>query len=118
MSRTRIKSVEVRGFRAFGSSAQLLEFSSEVAVVWAPNSQGKTSLAEAFEFLFTGSIVRRDLLSSAKDEFAGTLRNVHLKDSDEVFVELEVEHQFEPQGSQNPGERLREERRLRDEARN
>lgn len=64
-----------------------------MAVVWAPNSQGKTSLAEAFEFLFTGSIVRRDLLSSAKDEFAGTLRNVHLKDSDEVFVELEVEHQ-------------------------
>ena len=64
-----------------------------MAVVWAPNSQGKTSLAEAFEFLFTGSIVRRDLLSSAKDEFAGTLRNVHLKDSDEVFVELKVEHQ-------------------------
>lgn len=64
-----------------------------MAVIWAPNSQGKTSLAEAFEFLFTGSIARRDLLSSAKDEFAGTLRNVHLKETDEVFVELEVEHQ-------------------------
>lgn len=93
MDKTRIKSINVRGFRAFGSSAQSLALSSDVAVVWAPNSQGKTSLAEAFEFLFTGSIVRRELLSSAKDEFARTLRNVHLKDSDEVFVELEVEHQ-------------------------
>ena len=93
MSKTRIRSVDVRGFRAFGMSAQPLDFSSEVAVVWAPNSQGKTSLAEALEFLFTGSIVRRDLLSSAKDEFAGTLRNVHLNDADEVFVEVELEHQ-------------------------
>lgn len=93
MSKTKIKSVDVRGFRAFGAAAQPLAFYSEVAVVWAPNSQGKTSLAEAFEFLFTGSIVRRDLLSSAKDEFAGTLRNVHLKDSDEVFVEVEIENQ-------------------------
>ncbi|MCB9609869.1 MAG: AAA family ATPase [Polyangiaceae bacterium] len=93
MRKTRIKSVEVRGFRAFGASAQPLGFSSDVAVVWGPNSQGKTSLAEAFEFLFTGSIVRRDLLSSAKDEFAGTLRNVHLDEADEVFVEVELEHQ-------------------------
>ena len=93
MSKTRIRSVDVRGFRAFRMSPQPLAFSSDVAVVWGPNSQGKTSLAEAFEFLFTGSIVRRDLLASAKDEFAGTLRNVHLQDSDEVFVELEVEHQ-------------------------
>ena len=92
MSTTRIKSIDVRGFRAFGLSAQPLVFDSAVAVVWGPNSQGKTSLAEAFEFLFTGSIVRRDLLASAKDEFAGTLKNVHLQETDEVFVELEVEH--------------------------
>ena len=92
MSTTRIRTVDVRGFRAFGLSPQPLSFDSDVAVVWGPNSQGKTSLAEALEFLFTGSIVRRDLLASAKDEFAGTLRNVHLQDTDEVFVELEVEH--------------------------
>jgi hypothetical protein len=92
LNKTRIRSIDVRGFRAFGSAAQPLEFSSAVAVVWGPNSQGKTSLAEAFEFLFTGSIVRRDLLASAKDEFAGTLRNVQLQDSDEVFVEIRVEH--------------------------
>lgn len=71
---------------------QPLAFSSDVAVVWGPNSQGKTSLAEAFEFLFTGSIVRRDLLASAKDEFADTLRNVHLEDADQAFVEIELEH--------------------------
>ena len=92
MNKTRIKSIDVRGFRAFGSSPQPLVFSSDIAVVWGPNSQGKTSLAEALEFLFTGTIVRRDLLASAKDEFAGTLKNVHLQDSDEVFVEIEVAH--------------------------
>ena len=91
MSRMRIKSIDVRGFRAFGSSPQPLTFASDVAVVCGSNSQGKTSLAEAFEFLFTGSIVRRELLSSAKDEFAGTLKNVHLQDADEVFVEVEIE---------------------------
>ncbi len=96
MKKTRIKSVDVRGFRAFGLSPQSLAFSSDIAVVWGPNSQGKTSLAEAFEFLFTGSIVRRDLLASAKDEFAGTLRNVHLQDEDEVFVEIELEHDGKP----------------------
>ena len=96
MKKTRIKSVDVRGFRAFGLSPQPLAFSSDVAVIWGPNSQGKTSLAEAFEFLFTGSIVRRDLLASAKDEFAGTLRNVHLQETDEVFVEIEIEHDGEP----------------------
>jgi hypothetical protein len=66
-------------------------FESPLAVVWGPNSQGKTSLAEAFEFLLTGTIVRRQLLASTQDEFADSLRNVHLLSGDEVFVRAEVQ---------------------------
>jgi DNA repair exonuclease SbcCD ATPase subunit len=56
----KIRRLEIQGFRAFGQTAQLLEFHSPIICISGRNSQGKTSLAEAFEFLFTGQIVRRD----------------------------------------------------------
>jgi len=65
-----IKRLQIKGFRAFGSQPQVLEFRGPMAVVSGPNSQGKTSLAEAIEFLLTGKTVRRELLASAKREFA------------------------------------------------
>ena len=46
----KIKWIEINGFRSFGDGPQRLEFASPVAVAWGPNSQGKTSIAEAFEF--------------------------------------------------------------------
>lgn len=74
----RITKLEIRGFRAFGKTEQTLEFPSLLAAIWGPNSQGKTSLAEAVEFLLTGQIVRRTLMASSQDEFADALRNAHL----------------------------------------
>jgi hypothetical protein len=62
-----------------------------MAVVWGPNSQGKTSLAEAIEFLLTGKTVRRALVASAKREFAGALRNAHLPAAEDVSVSAEIE---------------------------
>src|SRR3546814_8457230 len=70
MSPCRISKLEIQGFRAFGRSAQTLNLPSALAAVWGPNSQGKTSLAEAVEFLLTGQIVRRTLMASSQDEFA------------------------------------------------
>jgi recombinational DNA repair ATPase RecF len=78
MAGLRINKVEIQGFRAFGRKGQTLAFGSAIAAVWAPNSQGKTSLAEAFEFLLTGEIVRRQLMASTQDEFADALRNAHM----------------------------------------
>jgi RecF/RecN/SMC family protein len=69
--------LEIEGFRSFAES-QRLEFSEGLALVWGANSQGKTSVAEAIEFLFTGATVRRELLGGAKAEFDGCLRNAHL----------------------------------------
>jgi hypothetical protein len=85
-----ITKVEVQGFRSFGPKPQTLVFPSPIAAVWAPNSHGKTSLAEAFEFLLTGQIARRELLASSQDEFAGALRNAHILGGTSVFVQAEV----------------------------
>jgi recombinational DNA repair ATPase RecF len=86
----RLTKIEIQGFRAFGQATQTLEFRSAIAVVWGPNSQGKTSFAEAFEFLLTGQICRRELMASGQDEFADALRNAHMPPGSEVFVRAEV----------------------------
>lgn len=83
---SRLSYIEVRGFRAFGAQPRRLDFTNDIVVVHAPNSQGKTSLFEAIEFLLTGSTSRRALLGSAAAEFEGSLRNVHIGPSSEVSV--------------------------------
>ncbi|MGN6285525.1 MAG: AAA family ATPase [Afipia sp.] len=90
MTLCKINKLEIQGFRAFGKNAQTLEFPSLLASVWGPNSQGKTSLAEAVEFLLTGEIVRRALMASGQDEFADSLRNAHLPAGMDVFVQATV----------------------------
>jgi len=87
----RVKRLEIKGFRAFGAQPQVLEFQGPMAVVWGANSQGKTSLAEAIEFLLTGKTVRRELVASAKREFAEALRNAHLPPAEKVIVAAEIE---------------------------
>lgn len=90
MTAPRVRSLSVKGFRAYGAAEQTLSLPADIAVVWGPNSKGKTSLAEALEFLLTGSIARRDLMASSQDEFADALRNAHLADSDEVYVAARI----------------------------
>ena len=86
MQGVKIRKLEIQGFRAFGREKQTLDFDSSLAAVWGPNSQGKTSLAESVEFLLTAGIARRRLLASTPDEFADSLRNVHMPAGTEVFV--------------------------------
>ena len=88
--KTRIRSISVKGFRAYGAPAQTLNLPTDIAVVWGPNSKGKTSLAEAFEFLLTGRITRRKLTASSQDEFADALRNAHLADDENVSVTASI----------------------------
>jgi RecF/RecN/SMC family protein len=90
MTQCRISKLEIQGFRAFGRNSQKLDFPSALAAVWGPNSQGKTSLAEAVEFLLTGQIVRRELMASGQDEFADSLRNAHLPAGTEAFVQATI----------------------------
>lgn len=83
-----ISRIEVQGFRAFGSSPQVMNLEGSMALAWGPNSQGKSSLAEALEFLFTGKFSRRELLGSAVREFGNCLRNAHIKDDVSVYVSV------------------------------
>lgn len=90
MTIPRIERIKIQGFRAFGKEAQELVLRAPVSAVWAPNSQGKTSLAEAFEFLLTGQIVRRQLMASSQDEFADALRNAHMPPNLPVYIEAQI----------------------------
>lgn len=81
--------IEVRGFRAFGLIAQKIEMSSTLTIIRAENSQGKTSLSEAVEFLLTGTTSRRLLHNGAKAEFDGCLRNAHLAANEDVWVQAQ-----------------------------
>jgi len=89
MSSLRINNLTLQGFRSFGRSTQSLPLTTPIAVIQASNSQGKTSLAEAIEFLLTGEIVRRQLVASSQDEFADALRHAHLPANTPVFVEAQ-----------------------------
>lgn len=82
---------ELRGFRSFGSSAHRIDLQDGLTVVHAANSQGKSVLAEALEFLLTGDTSRRELFGGAKNEYDQCLRNVHLASSDPVWVCAELE---------------------------
>jgi recombinational DNA repair ATPase RecF len=86
----RLRSLSVKGFRAFGAAEQTLNIPGDIAAVWGPNSKGKTSLAEAIEFLLTGLIAIRELMASAQDEFADSLRNAHLAPAEEVYIAASI----------------------------
>jgi hypothetical protein len=87
MALARITRIELQGFRSFGQARQILDLPESVAVLWGGNSQGKTSFAEALEFLLTGQIVRRDIMASTKDEFTEALKNAHIPPTHAVVVE-------------------------------
>lgn len=80
--------IELRGFRAYGPTAQRLDFTMPLTVIHGHNSQGKTSLVEAVEFLFTGTTSRRLLTGGSPSEFENSLRNAHLDPGETVYVEL------------------------------
>lgn len=77
--------LEICGFRSYAAS-QRFDFDGVLTVVDGANSQGKTSTAEAIEFLLTGTTVRRQLLGGAKAEFADCLRNAHIDANAPVWV--------------------------------
>ena len=87
---SRLSRIELQGFRSFGQVRQTIDLPESVSVFWGGNSQGKTSLVEALEFLLTGQIVRREMLASTKDEFAEALRNVHVASTQPVWVAATV----------------------------
>ena len=96
----KIKSLSIQGFRGFNEVCTI-DFHDQITLISAPNSYGKTSISEAFEWLLYGMTSKVEKADS-KDEYKGSYRNTHLPSSRTPFVkalfgerELEVEFRGE-----------------------
>lgn len=56
----KLKTLTAQYFRGFRAGLETLDLSSDLIVIEGRNSSGKTSLAEALEWLFTGALSRRE----------------------------------------------------------
>jgi hypothetical protein len=90
----RLKSVEPHYFRGFREIQQPINFNGYLVVFEGRNSSGKTSLAEALEWLFTGRLSRREGkdLGSAR-ELENCISNEFRPENDKTWVKTTLESQ-------------------------
>ncbi len=81
----RLISILPHYFRGFRAPNALITLESDLIVVEGPNSSGKTSLCEAFEWLFTGGLSRRS--SGNPRELANCIANEFRPTGDQTWVE-------------------------------
>ena len=67
-----ILKVGIRGFNI----EQEFELDDDLIIIYGPNGQGKTSFAEIIEYLFFGTIYKKENACS-KIEFKDTIKNMH-----------------------------------------
>ena len=82
----KIKNITIQGFRGF-NKVRTIDFHDRLTLIYAPNSYGKTSISEAFEWLLYGKTSKVEKADS-KDEYKGSYRNCHLTDSLTPFVKV------------------------------
>ncbi|MBI2830756.1 MAG: AAA family ATPase [Chloroflexi bacterium] len=84
----RLKSIEPHYFRGFRDIPEPINVDANLVVFEGRNSSGKTSLAEALEWLFTGRLSRREChdLGSAR-ELENCITNEFRPDGDQTWVE-------------------------------
>lgn len=85
----KFRKISIQGFRAFNAKCEM-NLTGDLCLIFGQNSHGKTSLAEGLEFLFCGTTSRRELIARSKQEYCNALRNVHLPNDQEVFVQAEI----------------------------
>jgi len=71
----RLKALIVRGFRGFNEECSI-DFHEGLTLTYAPNSYGKTSISESFEWLLYGATSKVEKADS-KEEYKGCYRNRH-----------------------------------------
>lgn len=84
----KINSILIRGFRGFNEEREI-HFNDKLTLIYAPNSYGKTSISEAFEWLLYGSTSKVERAKS-KLEFRGSYRNVHYSKEEPPRVKLKA----------------------------
>ena len=87
----RLIELTVRNFRGFGPAIDSIDLDADLVLLFGPNGHGKTSLAEAIEWLFYGTTKR--LLRGenySKAEYVNTFANVHGGAPTEVTLRAHV----------------------------
>jgi hypothetical protein len=87
----KLKKIEVAGFRGF-NDVQAVDIDGELIIICGDNHTGKTSFAEALEWLFFGYTCRchRGKDKYSKTEYKGIYRNVHYPEDNLPYVQLEA----------------------------
>jgi chromosome segregation ATPase len=74
----RLLNLTARNFRGFGSAGAPIGLDADLVLMYGPNGFGKTSLAEAIEWLLYGVTRRRQRGDTySKNEFDGCFPNAH-----------------------------------------
>jgi len=86
----KLKTIKIGGFRGFNSETEIPL--DEVVLIYGLNGSGKSSLAEAIEWLFFNDISRRRL-SPCPGEYVGSyLKNLYTSPDKKSFVEVVVDN--------------------------
>ncbi|MBX3534578.1 MAG: AAA family ATPase [Xanthobacteraceae bacterium] len=87
----RLLNLTVRNFRGFGNTAETISLDGDLLLFYGPNGFGKTSLAEAIEWLFYGITKRRQQGESySRSEYANSFANVHGGSPTEVSATVDL----------------------------
>ena len=74
----RLLKLKIRNFRGFGSAVVEISLEGDLLLFYGPNGFGKTSLAEAIEWLFYGTTKRRLYGENySRSEYANSFANIH-----------------------------------------
>jgi hypothetical protein len=82
----KLREITLRGFRGFNSERSIL-IHERLTLISAPNSHGKTSISEGFEWLLYG-LTSKVALADSKDEYKGSYRNIHLVEPEAPTVKV------------------------------
>ena len=82
----KLREITLRGFRGF-NEAGTIPIDGRLTLISAPNSHGKTSISEGFEWLLYG-VTSKVALADSKDEYRGSYRNIHLLEPEAPTVRV------------------------------
>jgi recombinational DNA repair ATPase RecF len=81
----KLDTLTIAGFRGFNSEREI-RMHPRLTLISAPNSYGKTSVAEALEFLLFG-VTSKVQNAHSVEEYKDSYRNRHFPDGQPIFVE-------------------------------
>ena len=88
----RLRTMQAQYFRGFRTSLGVVDLSNGLTVIEGRNSSGKTSLAEALEWLFTGSLSRRETSTAGNSrELEDCIGNQFCPDGEDTWVSATLE---------------------------